>query len=121
MQDSSRLVGSDLPFPIPFPPSSATPTGGTTARSFWTTISSTSTSFTGLKNPAVFCDDFCVETRDVETYHTGLYKYLVASPAGLQKVLNSERLPALYIEGQVAGCGSVGSANNFGCGGETDH
>jgi hypothetical protein len=30
-----------------------------------------------------------------------LYSYLVATPTGLQKVLNQERLPALYLEGQA--------------------
>ena len=38
--------------------------------------------------------------RDIENNHTALYKYFVATPAGLQKALADEHLPALCLEEQ---------------------
>ena len=79
MQDSSRLVGSDLPFPIPLPAIERDPDGRYNRPEFLNYHFEHIDLVHGPEDPAVFCDDFCVETRDVETYHTGLYKYLVAT------------------------------------------
>ena len=38
---------------------------------------------------------------DIENSHTALYKYFVATPAGLQKAMDDEHLPALYLEEQA--------------------
>ena len=39
--------------------------------------------------------------RDIENSHTAFYKYFVATPAGLQKAMDDEHLPALYLEEQA--------------------
>lgn len=55
----------------------------------------------GPENPASFYDDFYVLVRDIENNHTAFYKYFVATPAGLQKAMDDEHLPALYLEEQA--------------------
>ncbi len=55
----------------------------------------------GPEDLAAFCDDFYLLVRDIENSHTALYKYFVATPAGLQKAMDEEHLPALYLEEQA--------------------
>ena len=57
-----------------------------------------------LQGPAdrrCFFDEFLVETRNPKDEHIGHYKYLVATPAGLQRAMDEERQSSLYLEDQI--------------------
>ena len=99
MQDSSRLVGSDLPFPIPSA-IERDPDGRYNRPEFLDYHFEHIDLVHGPEDPAVFCDVFAWKHAMSKRTTPGL-QVPGGSPAGLQKVLNSERLPALYIEGQV--------------------
>jgi hypothetical protein len=99
--DSSRLVGTDLPFPIKLPEIERNQDGRYNRPEFQNYYFEKIDLKTGPVDPTSFCDDFYVVARDIESNHPGSYKYLVATPAGLQAVMASEHLPALYIDDQT--------------------
>ena len=99
--DTSRIVGADLPFPIKLPEIECNPDGRYNRPEFLNYYFGETDLKNGPADPANFCDDFYVMTRDIESNYERHYKYLVATPMGLQSALASERLPALYIEGQT--------------------
>jgi hypothetical protein len=99
--DSSRLVGSDVPFPIKLPEIERNPDGRYNRPEFLNYYFEKTDLKNGPADPTNFCDDFYVTTRDIENNQEFHYRYLAATPAGLQSVMTSEHLPALYIEGQM--------------------
>jgi len=56
---------------------------------------------TGPANPGVFCDEFFVETHDTGSRRNFTYNFVVATPGGLQQVMDIERLPCLYLKDSV--------------------
>jgi len=99
--DPSRLVGADLPFPVKLPEIECSPDGRYNRPEFLNYYFEEIDLKNGPVDQACFCDDLYVITRDIESNYEGHYRYLVATPAGLQNAMVSERLPALYIEGQT--------------------
>lgn len=98
---TSRLVGADLPFPISMPKIERSPDGRYNRPEFLNYYFEKTDLKNGPVDPTNFCDDFYVMTRDIESNYERHYQYLVATPAGLQSVMASERLPALYLEEQT--------------------
>jgi len=94
------MVGADLPFPINIPEIKRDADGRYNRPEFLNYYFEKTDLVRGPENPASFYDDFYLLVRDIESSHTVLYKYFVATPAGLQKVMDAERLPALYLEEQ---------------------
>jgi hypothetical protein len=97
----SRVTGADMPFPIKLPEIECNQDGRYNRPEFLNYYFENTDLKNGPPDPTSFCDDFYVMARDVESRHQNLYQYLVATPAGLQAALAAERLPALYIEGQL--------------------
>lgn len=97
----SRLTGSDLPFPIKLPEIECNQDGRYNRPEFLNYYFEKIDLKTGPADPTSFYDDFYVMARDIESGNPGFYKYLVATPAGLQAVMASEHLPALYIDDQT--------------------
>jgi hypothetical protein len=95
------VVGADLPFPVNVPEIERDADGKYNRPEFLNYYFETIDLHAGPEDPESFCDDFYIAVRDIESNHPMLYSYLVATPTGLQKVLNQERLPALYLEGQA--------------------
>jgi hypothetical protein len=95
------LVGADLPFPVSLPPIERDADGKYNRPEFLNYYFDNIDLRTGPEDPESFCDDFFVEIRDIEHNHSMLYRFLVATPPGLQKVVAKERPPALYIEEQT--------------------
>lgn len=95
------IVGADLPFPVNVPGIERDADGKYNRPEFLNYYFEDIDLHAGPENPESFCDDFYIEVKDIESNRPILYGYLVATPAGLQKVLNKERLPALYLEGQA--------------------
>ena len=95
------VVGADLPFPVHVPEIERDIDGKYNRPEFLNYYFETIDLHAGPEDPESFCDDFYIAVRDIESDRPMLYSYLVATPTGLQKVLNQERLPALYLEGQA--------------------
>jgi hypothetical protein len=55
----------------------------------------------GPADPCSFCDEFFIELQDPESEHVWTYDYTVATPAGLQQVMASEKFDSLYLAGNV--------------------
>jgi hypothetical protein len=99
--NKSTLVGADLPFPVSLPAIERDPDGKYNRPEFLNYYFDNIDLRSGPEDPESFCDDFFVEIRDIEHNHPMLYRFLVATPPGLQKALAKERPPALYIEAQT--------------------
>lgn len=95
------VVGVDLPFPIHVPEIKRDADGKYNRPEFLNYYFEETDLVQGPENPASFYDDFYLLVRDIENSHTVLYKYFVATPAGLQKAMDDEHLPALYLEDQA--------------------
>jgi hypothetical protein len=95
------VVGADLPFPIHIPEIKRDADGRYNRPEFLNYYFEKTDLVRGPENPAAFYDDFYLLVRDIENSHTALYKYFVATPAGLQKAMDDEHLPALYLEDQA--------------------
>jgi hypothetical protein len=95
------IVGADLPFPIHVPEIKRDVDGRYNRPEFLNYYFEQADLVRGPENPASFYDDFYLLVRDIENSHTALYKYFVATPAGLQKAMDDEHLPALYLEEQT--------------------
>jgi hypothetical protein len=99
--DTSRVVGADLPFPIKLPEIERSQDGRFNRPEFLNYYFEKTDLKSGPPDPTNFYDDFYVMTRDIESNYERHYKYLVATPTGLQSVLASKRVPALYVEDQT--------------------
>ena len=95
------LVGADLPFPVSLPAIERDPDGKYNRPEFLNYYFDNIDLRSGPENSESFCDDFSVEIRDIEHNRPMLYRFLVATPPGLQKALAKERPPALYLEEQT--------------------
>jgi hypothetical protein len=101
MGKEPAVVGADLPFPIHVPEIKRDDDGRYNRPEFLNYYFEETDLVRGPENPAAFYDDFYVLVRDIENNHTAFYKYFVATPAGLQKAMDDEHLPALYLEEQA--------------------
>jgi len=95
------VVGAELPFSIHVPEIKRDDDGRYNRPEFLNYYFEETDLVRGPENPAAFYDDFYVLVRDIENNHTAFYKYFVATPAGLQKAMDDEHLPALYLEEQA--------------------
>lgn len=95
------VVGAELPFPIHVPEIKRAADGRYNRPEFLNYYFEATDLVRGPENLAAFYDDFYVLVRDFETNHTAFYKYFVATPSGLQKAMDDEHLPALYLEEQA--------------------
>jgi len=98
MGKEPAVVGADLPFPIHVPEIERDDDGRYNRPEFLNYYFEKTDLIRGPENPASFYDDFYLLVRDIENSHTALYKYFVATPAGLQQAMDDEHLPALYLE-----------------------
>ena len=97
---TATVVGADLPFPIYVPDIERDRDGKYNRPEFLNYYFEETDLILGPPDPTSFYDDFYLLVRDIGNNHTALYKYFVATPAGLQKALADEHLPALCLEDQ---------------------
>jgi hypothetical protein len=101
MGKEPAVIGAELPFPIHVPEIKRDVDGRYNRPEFLNYYFEETDLVRGPENPASFYDDFYLLVRDIENSHTALYKYFVATPVGLQKAMDDEHLPALYLEEQA--------------------
>ena len=94
------LIGAELPSPIHVPEIKRDADGRYNRPEFLNYYFEETDLVRGPENPDSFYDDFYLLVRDIENSHTALYKYFVATPAGLQKAMDDQHLRALYLEEQ---------------------
>jgi hypothetical protein len=94
------MLGSELPFPVPLPELTQDADGRYNRPEFVNYYFAKIDLVLGPPDPTAFVDDFFVEARIPEQYVT-TYKYVVCTPAGMQRVLDSERLPSLCVDNPV--------------------
>src|SRR6266853_1378418 len=94
---SPAIVGSELPFPIPLPELTQDNDGKYNRPEFVNYYFAKIDLVLGPPDRTAFVDDFFVEVRNPNHGHVMTYKYVVCTPAGMQHVLDSERLPSLFV------------------------
>jgi hypothetical protein len=95
---TNRLTGADIPFPISVPPATRLEGGGYNRPIIKNYYFKTIDLVRGPEDPHSFCDDFFVGIDDPETGYVGKLTYTVATPAGLQALLEREHYSALFLD-----------------------
>jgi hypothetical protein len=98
---SPAAVGADLPFPLQLPELELRDDGTYNRPEFLNYYFGEIDLIAGPPNSTSFCDEFFVETRDPKDEHLGTYRYLVATPAGLQAEMDSEHVSTLNLGDQA--------------------
>jgi|SRR5947209_6252127 len=93
-------IGADLPFPLQLPELELREDGTYNRPEFLNYYFAEIDLITGPLNPASFCDEFFVEIRDPRDEHVGTYRYIVATPAGLQAEMESEHVSVVNLGDQ---------------------
>ena len=95
------LTGAEIDFPIQLPPLTRLADGlynRPIVRNYYFTKTDL---IRGPADPSSFCDEFFIVLQDPESEHVWTYDYTVATPAGLQQVMASEKFDSLYLAGNV--------------------
>jgi hypothetical protein len=95
------LVGADLPFPISLPPRLADPDGKYNRPIVLNYYFKKLDLVRGPDDPCSFCDEFFVQFEEPETQAVWTNEYIVATPAGLQHLLDSEGHDSLHFDGML--------------------
>ena len=97
-QRDISVVGADLPFPVRLPELEQDDDGKYNRPEFLNYHFSKIDLLDGPADRRCFFDEFFVETRDPKDEHVGTYKFLVATPAGVQRAMEEERKSLIYLE-----------------------
>lgn len=95
------LVGADLPFPINLPPLQADPDGKYNRPIVLNYYFKKLDLVRGPDDPSSFCDEFFIQFEEPETQAVWTNEYIVATPAGLQHLLDSEGHDSLHFDGML--------------------
>jgi hypothetical protein len=91
-------VGADIPFPVSLPPVRRNPDGRFNRPNFLNYHFRTIDLKAGPEDPTCFCDELFVQTRDPDDGHFWTNKFTVATPSGMERLMNDERLVSLYLD-----------------------
>ncbi len=95
------FTGADLPFPIPLPPVKRRKDGRYNRPNILNYFFKTVDLVQGPADPRSFCDDFFIEIQNPADGNAWTLQYVVGTPAGLQKELDTEASSSLYFENGV--------------------
>jgi hypothetical protein len=95
------LIGSDLPFPISLPPRQADLDGKFNRPMVLNYYFKKLDLVRGPDDPSSFCDEFFIQFEEPETQAVWTNEYIVATPAGLQHLLDSEGHDSLHFDGML--------------------
>jgi len=98
---SPAVVGSELPFPVPLPELTMDEDGRYNRPEFVNYYFGEIDLVQGPLDPQAFVDELFVETRNPEDDRPVTYKFIVATPGGLQRSMEAEHLPSLCPQDQV--------------------
>jgi hypothetical protein len=94
-------IGAEIDFPIQLPPVAKLGDGHYNRPLVRNYYFAKTDLLRGPADPTSFCDEFFIDLQDPESEHLWTYDYTVATPAGLQQVMNSEKFDSLYLAGNV--------------------
>jgi hypothetical protein len=94
-------TGAEFGFPVPIPPVKQDQEGKFNRPYFLNYYFSKTDLDTGPPDPTCFCDDFYLQAQDPGNAYVWNYKYVVATPSGLQKLMNTEAYASLYFDDPV--------------------
>ncbi len=100
-QSQPVLVGAELPFPVSLPPRQAYPDGKYNRPIVRNYYFRKLDLVHGPDDPRCFCDDFFIQFEEPETESVWTNEYIVATPAGLQQLLDSGRHDSLHFDGML--------------------
>ena len=95
------LVGADLPFPISLPPRQANPNGRYNRPVVLNYYFKKLDLVRGPDDPRSFCDEFFIQFEEPEMQAVWTNEYIVATPAGLQHLLESGGHDSLHFDGML--------------------
>jgi len=95
------LIGAEMAFPIPIPPVERQADGHYNRPNILNYYFGKTDLVTGPADRTCFFDEFFVQAQDPDTRFEWTYDYTIATPSGMQKVLNEERFDSLFFEGRV--------------------
>lgn len=95
------LTGKELGFPIKVPPLRRDGDGKYNRPNFLNYYFGKIDMVRGPADPSSFFDEFYLQAQDPASSHIWTYEYTVATPSGLQEVMNTERFASLYFESPV--------------------
>ena len=98
VESQPAVVGAELPFPISLPPITRSADGFYNRPEILNYYFSKIDLIQGPADPKAFCDEFFIELRSPADRNTWAPKYLVATPAGLQKELASLATSAIHLD-----------------------
>ena len=98
---SPAVVGSELPFPVSLPELAMDEDGRYNRPEFVNYYFDEIDLVQGPLDPESFVDQLFVETRDPEDDRRVIYKFIVATPSGLQRSMEAEHLPSLCPQDRV--------------------
>lgn len=94
-------TGAEIGFPIVIPPVTRNDKGQFNQPYFLNYYFENTDLVAGPPDPECFCDEFHLLAQNPEDEHLWEYQYTVATPSGLQQMMNKERFSSLYFDGQV--------------------
>jgi len=95
------LTGAEIGFPIQVPPVTRLGDGRYNRPNVLNYYFAKIDLVRGPDDRSSFCDEFYIKFQDPESEHVWTDDYTVATPAGLQRVMNSEKFDSLYLAGNV--------------------
>ena len=95
------LTGYDMPFPIAVPPRALREDGTYNRPEIKNYFFGRIDLVRGPEDPKAFCDEFTIQFEIPETSQKWFAQYTVATPAGLEKFLNSQKSGAVMMEHTV--------------------
>jgi hypothetical protein len=95
------LTGAEIDFPIQIPPVQRQTDGHYNRPNILNYYFGKTDLVRGPADPSSFFDEFFVQAQDPDTRFEWTYDYTIATPSGMQKVLNEERFDSLFFEGRV--------------------
>lgn len=98
---SPAVTGAEFGFPVPIPPVKQDEEGKFNRPYFLNYYFSKTDLDTGPPDATSFCDDFYLQAQDPGNQYIWNYRYVVATPSGLQKVMNTEAYASLYFDDPV--------------------
>ena len=100
-QQEPVLTGYDMPFPIAVPPRILRGDGTWNRPEIRNYFFGKTDLVRGPEDSRAFCDEFTIQFEIPETSQKWFAQYTVATPAGLEKLVNSQRSGAVMMEHTV--------------------
>jgi hypothetical protein len=95
------LTGAEIPFPIQLPPTSRRHDGTFNRPDVMNYYFRKTDLVRGPEDPTSFCDQFVIQFRSPDTGHEWYREYTIATPAGLQKLLETDKDKSVLFDDDV--------------------